>query len=60
MRYLVAGLNILENYSPDAEVSAEHDVIRVHVSKVSDDDKELLEGYGWFFDTDHNAWCKYV
>lgn len=56
------GLEIIEKYTPDSEVSVGHDEINAGSTevKMSEPDEKELKEIGWFENEDFECWMRFV
>jgi len=58
----VAGMQIILKYDPNADYASEHDIFWFGKSDipVTDEEKALLEKYGWHIDERYDCWLHYT
>lgn len=63
LEQLIKGLQIIHGYQPDADLAGGHDVLYVSdysESNWSDEDKQLLDSLGFYYDIDNDCWARFV
>jgi hypothetical protein len=61
MKRVLAGLKILEKHDPKGEFYAEHDQIWAGSNVIlTTFEVAVMHSLGWFWDTDMDAWSKFV
>lgn len=56
---ITRGLNIFKKYS-DVSLGAEHDILYVHITGLSDKDATKLNKLGWYYEPDDDYWSIFI